>query len=108
MAEAEAHVRNGKHMSYFVYILTSRKNGTLYIGVTNDISRRVDEHRQGKASAFTCKYGVHRLVYSEVHDDVEEAIRREKAMKNWQRSWKVKLIERSNPEWDDLHTLLNR
>lgn len=94
-------------MSYFVYILASRKNGTLYIGVTNDMARRVEEHRQGKASSFTRKYAVHRLVYSEMHEDVEEAIRREKAMKNWQRSWKVRLVERSNPEWDDLHVSLN-
>jgi len=94
-------------MSYFVYILASRKHGTLYVGVTNDIARRIEEHRLGKASSFTRKYAVHRLVYSETHENVEEAIRREKAVKNWQRAWKVRLIERSNPEWDDLLASLN-
>ncbi|MBX3447755.1 MAG: GIY-YIG nuclease family protein [Parvibaculaceae bacterium] len=95
-------------MSYFVYILASRKHGTLYVGVTNDVARRVFEHRAGNASAFTKKYRVHRLVYAESHDDVEEAIKREKAIKEWQRAWKVQLIERANPEWDDLAESLNR
>ena len=95
-------------MSYFVYILASRKHGTLYVGVTNDVARRVQEHRDGKASAFTKKYRVHRLVYAETHEDVDEAIRREKAIKEWQRAWKVQLVERSNPEWDDLMESLNR
>lgn len=95
-------------MSYFVYILASRKHGTLYVGVTNDVARRVFEHRAGNASTFTKKYRVHRLVYAESHDDVEEAIRREKAIKEWQRAWKVQLIERANPEWDDLAESLNR
>jgi putative endonuclease len=95
-------------MSYFVYILASRKHGTLYVGVTNNIARRVSEHRAGSASAFTKKYQVHRLVYAESHDNVEEAIKREKAIKEWQRAWKVQLIERANPEWDDLAESLNR
>jgi len=95
-------------MSYFVYILASRKHGTLYVGVTNDVAKRVAEHREGKASSFTRKYNVHRLVYSESHDQVEDAIRREKAMKNWQRAWKVRLIESANPEWQDLWQTLNQ
>ncbi len=95
-------------MSYFVYILASRKNGTLYIGVTNDLARRVCEHREGTGSIFTTKYRVHLLVHSEEFDDVEEAIRREKAMKEWKRAWKIQLIERGNPGWNDLYALLNR
>jgi len=95
-------------MSYFVYILASRKHGTLYVGVTNDIARRVDEHRTGIASGFTKKYRVHRLVYAETHDDVNEAIGREKAIKEWKRAWKVQLIENTNPEWEDLTASLNR
>ena len=95
-------------MSYFVYMLASRKRGTLYIGVTNDLARRVSEHRAGTASGFTRKYRVHRLVYAEAFDEIEDAIRREKTMKEWQRAWKVQLIERENPEWDDLYDTLNR
>lgn len=95
-------------MNYHVYILASRKNGTLYIGVTNHLARRISQHREGTASAFTRKYGVHRLVHAEEFHDVEEAIRREKAMKNWQRAWKIQLIERGNPEWNDLYPFLNR
>lgn len=89
-------------MAYFVYILASRKHGTLYIGVTNDLARRIFEHREGIASKFTKKYHVHRLVYAEEYREVIEAIAREKAMKEWKRAWKVQLIENANPEWDDL------
>ena len=95
-------------MSYFVYILASRKHGTLYIGVTNDVARRVFEHRQGMGSKFTAKYRVHRLVYLEEYQDVERAIQREKTLKEWPRVWKVRQIEQANPEWEDLHELLNR
>jgi putative endonuclease len=95
-------------MSYHVYILASRKHGTLYIGVTNDLARRVCEHRDGTASEFTAKYRVHHLVHSEEFDEIEEAIRREKAMKEWKRSWKIQLIEKGNPEWVDFYGLLNR
>jgi putative endonuclease len=95
-------------MSYYVYILTSRKNGTLYIGVTNNIARRVWEHREGLGSEFAKKYRVHRLVYIEAHDDVERAIQREKTMKEWPRAWKIRTIEVENPEWDDLYEQLNR
>jgi len=94
-------------MPYHVYILASRKHGTLYIGVTNDIARRVWEHRQGAGSSFVTKYGVTRLVYLEAHDDVLNAIQREKTMKEWPRAWKIRTIERGNPEWDDLYERLN-
>lgn len=95
-------------MSYFVYMLASRKRGTLYIGVTNDLARRVSKHREGTASGFTRKYRVHRLVYAETFDEIEDAIHREKAMKEWQRAWKIQLIEKDNPEWIDLYDTLNR
>jgi putative endonuclease len=94
-------------MTYFVYILASRKHGTLYIGVTNDLARRVWEHREGIGSKFTKKYRVHRLVFAEPHDDIERAIQREKTMKEWPRVWKIRTIERDNPEWDDLYVKLN-
>jgi putative endonuclease len=87
---------------YFVYILASRKNGTLYIGVTEDLERRLWQHRQHNAGAFTTRYNVHRLVWFEEHADILAAIAREKAMKEWQRSWKIKLIEADNPDWRDL------
>ncbi|MFN4353997.1 GIY-YIG nuclease family protein [Parvibaculum sp.] len=94
-------------MSYFVYILASRKHGTLYIGVTNDLARRVWEHREGIGSKFTKKYRVHRLVYTEPHEEIERAIQREKTMKEWPRAWKIRAIEIDNPEWDDLYVKLN-
>jgi putative endonuclease len=88
---------------FFVYILASRKHGTLCIGVTNNRVRRVHEHREGKLPGFTRKYGVKRLVYYEVYQDVGDAIHREKAMKEWRRDWKISLIEQSNPERVDLY-----
>ena len=94
-------------MSYWVYILASRRNGTLYIGVTNDVARRVSEHRQGIGSRFVKRYRVTRLVYAEPHDEIARAIQREKTMKEWPRAWKIRLIENGNPEWDDLYDLLN-
>jgi putative endonuclease len=87
---------------YYVYILASRRNGTLYIGVTNDVIRRVFEHRNNLLGGFTAKYGVHDLVYVETHEDVEEAIIREKRMKRWRRGWKIELIEKDNKDWKDL------
>jgi len=87
---------------YYVYIMASKRNGTLYIGVTNNLARRVDEHRLGMVSGFTKRYGVHRLVYYEQHRDVKEAIAREKQMKKWRRAWKMNLIEDVNPDWRDL------
>ena len=94
-------------MPYHVYILASRKHGTLYIGVTNNIARRVWEHRQGRGSQFVKKYRVTRLVYLEPYQEIAHAIQREKTMKEWPRAWKVRLIERDNPEWDDLYDRLN-
>lgn len=86
----------------YVYILASRRNGTLYIGVTSDLISRVWAHKAGAVSGFTQKYGITRLVYFEHYDAIETAIRREKAMKKWNRTWKLELIERDNPEWRDL------
>ena len=90
-------------MAYYVYILASRKNGTLYIGVTNDLIRRVYEHKEGVVESFTKRHGVKRLVYFETHDSVEAAIRREKTLKTWLRHWKIELIERDNSDWADLY-----
>ena len=88
--------------NYFVYIMASRKNGTLYIGVTSDYVGRVPEHKQDLFEGFTKRYGVHRLVYIEFHDDMTTAIRREKQLKRWKRAWKIALIEKTNPDWRDL------
>jgi putative endonuclease len=89
-------------MSFYVYILASQRNGTLYIGYTDDLSRRLIEHRAGVNSRFAAKYGVHRLVYFEAHETRESAWTRERRMKKWLRVWKLELIERFNPGWDDL------
>jgi putative endonuclease len=85
-----------------VYILASQRNGTLYIGVTSDIYKRMAEHRQGLIEGFTKKYGVKMLVYYEMHETMEAAFLREKRLKEWRREWKLRLIERMNPEWRDL------
>lgn len=90
-------------MQYYVYLLASKIGGTLYVGVTNDLVRRVYEHKVGSVEGFTKKYAITRLVYFEVHSDVESAIQREKQIKKWNRAWKVKLIEEKNPNWDDLY-----
>jgi len=86
----------------FVYIMTNKPDGTLYIGVTNDLVRRVFEHRTHAAPGFTDRYNLERLVWFEQHDTPAEAIRREKALKRWNRAWKVELIQKSNPKWLDL------
>ena len=88
---------------YFVYILASVRNGTLYTGMSSDIVKRVYEHRNDLVEGFTKRYGVHRLVYYEVHQDVHAAIAREKQIKKWNRKWKIRLIEDSNPVWQDLY-----
>jgi putative endonuclease len=88
---------------FYVYILANKIGGTLYIGVTNDLIRRVAQHRQRSMDGFTKKYEVDRLVYFELFDDAENAIRREKRLKKWNRAWKIRLIEESNPNWDDLY-----
>jgi putative endonuclease len=87
---------------YYVYILASRIGGTLYTGVTNDLVRRVHQHRMKLADGFTKKHGVARLVYFELFDDIENAIVREKRLKKWNRAWKIQLIEENNPNWNDL------
>ncbi len=88
---------------YFVYILASKKNGTLYIGVTNNLLRRVWEHKNGLVEGFTKKYNVKQLIYFEQTNSVEEAILREKQIKKWNRQWKFRLIEKMNPTWIDLY-----
>jgi putative endonuclease len=87
----------------WVYILASKPNGILYTGVTSDLVRRVYEHREGLVDGFTKRYGVKRLVYFERHDDIEAAILREKQVKEWKRAWRVRLILKDNPEWEDLY-----
>ena len=91
---------------YYVYILASRRHGTLYIGVTNSLQKRLEEHRSGQGSEFVKAYGIYRLVYVEPYDRAEEAIAREKQLKRWKRDWKIALIERDNLEWRDLSDLL--
>ena len=89
-------------MSYFVYMLASQRNGTLYIGVTNDLARRTGEHKSKQVTGFTKRYGVDILVWFEVHQDVATAIEREKRIKGWNWAWKIRLIERDNSGWNDL------
>lgn len=86
-----------------VYILASQKKGTLYVGVTGNLLQRVWQHKQEQVEGFTQKYGVKRLVYYEVADDIVSAITREKQIKKWNRAWKIRLIEEMNPEWEDLY-----
>ncbi len=89
---------------YYIYILSSKKNGTLYIGVTSNLVRRVYEHKQHMVEGFTDGYDVTILVYFEVFEDVNEALKREKQLKWWKRAWKIDLIEQKNPEWKDLYS----
>ena len=98
----------GGVQGYYVYILASRIGGTLYVGVTNDLVRRVFEHRSDGVDGFTKQYGVHNLVYFEQFDDIENAIRREKRVKKWNRKWKIRLIEELNPNWTDLYPNIAR
>ena len=88
--------------TYYVYILASKRNGTLYIGVTNDLERRLYEHKNNLVEGFTNKYNVHHLVYYEDVNDIQSALLREKQLKRWTRKWKIELIEKVNPEWLDL------
>ena len=92
----------------WVYILSNRRNGTLYLGVTANLSLRVFQHREGRGGAFTRRYGLTRLVYYERYEDIRDAIQRERNMKHWPRAWKVRLIHGMNPEWDDLYEILNQ
>jgi putative endonuclease len=89
-------------MSFYVYIVASRRNGTLYIGSTDDLARRAWQHQEKQRPGFTAKYGVDRLVWYETHATRESAFRRERQMKKWNRAWKIELIERRNPGWLDL------
>ena len=89
-----------------VYILASRRNGTLYVGVTSDLIKRTWEHKNGIVQGFTKKYNIHNLVYYELHENMQSAILREKQIKKWNRTWKLRLIEEQNPEWNDLYALL--
>ena len=91
---------------YYVYILASRRYGTLYIGVTNSLARRMEQHRNSEGSSFVKTYGVYRLVYVEAFERADEAIAREKQIKRWKRDWKIELIERENLEWRDLSDLI--
>ncbi len=93
---------------YWVYILASGKHGTLYIGVTNDLVRRVYQHKNKTIKGFTSEYGVHLLVWYEGYDNPTAAIEREKELKKWRREWKVNLIEQDNPNWDDLYPEITR
>ena len=86
----------------FVYIMASKRNGTLYIGVTSDLPKRIWQHRTGLVAGLTQRYGVHRLVHFEAHASMQNAILREKQIKEWRRAWKIELIERYNPQWVDL------
>ena len=92
--------------SGYVYIMANRKNGTIYIGVTSDLMKRVHEHREGSIGGFTKRYSCRLLVWFEAHDDLEDARRRELQMKEWKRAWKIRLIEETNFEWDDLYPTL--
>ena len=92
---------------FWVYILASKRNGTLYIGVTSDLAKRIWEHKNRVVEGFTCRYEVDKLVYCEAFEDAESAIAREKQMKKWRRAWKIELIENSNPEWRDLYDEVN-
>jgi putative endonuclease len=92
----------------YVYMLASGRRGTLYVGVTNDLSRRIFEHKEKLTKGFTSKYGVTRLVWYETYERIDEAIAREKALKKWHRDWKMRLIEEMNPEWEDLSLTLNQ
>jgi putative endonuclease len=88
-------------LPYYVYLLASKRNGTLYLGVTRDLIRRVYQHKAKAAPGFTSRYGVHRLVWFETYDDPITAITREKEIKKWRRAWKLRLIEETNPTWRD-------
>jgi len=94
-------------MSYYVYLLASDRNGTLYLGVTNDIVRRVYEHKSKAVAGFTKRYAVDKLVWFEIYDDPTTAIAREKELKKWRRAWKIRLIEEQNPQWIDLYSQIS-
>ena len=92
-----------KFQGSYVYIITNKRNGTLYTGVTSDLIKRVAEHKEGSIDGFSKRYDLKMLVWYEVHDDINEAIKREKQIKNWERNWKLRIIEDKNPDWLDLY-----
>ncbi len=95
-------------MGGWVYIVTNRKHGTLYTGVTSDLAKRAWEHRAGVVAGFTTRYGLKRLVFAEYHYDIRLAIQRKKNIKRWPRAWKINVIQSTNPEWEDLYDQLMR
>jgi putative endonuclease len=95
-------------VQFYVYLLASKRHGTLYLGVTSDLVRRVSEHKTKSVPGFSARYGVDRLVWFEIYDDPATAISREKELKKWRRDWKIRLIEEQNPEWRDLYGTLLR
>ncbi len=100
------YIKNYYIQTYFVYLITNRKNGTLYIGFTRDLSKRIEQHKTEVFEGFSKKYGLKRLVHYESYEDVNEAIAREKQLKNWKRAWKIALIEENNPDWRELYFTL--
>jgi len=94
-------------MAAYVYIMSNRKNGTLYVGVTGDLLKRIYEHKNAFVDSFTKKYHIKSLVYYEIYDEIIEAIKREKQLKKWRRSWKIDLIEKENKEWKDLYVSIS-
>jgi putative endonuclease len=99
-------MRDGR-MAFYVYIVASQRNGTIYIGMTDDLARRIHEHKIKLNPGFTDRYGCHRLVWYETYDTRESAFQRERRLKEWRRSWKLMLIEEDNPTWVDLYETLN-
>jgi putative endonuclease len=99
----EVYINTMSSRQYYVYLLASKRNGTLYIGVTSNLVKRVHEHKNNLVEGFTKKYNVHHLVYFETTEDINSAITREKQMKKWKRAWKIELYEKSNPKWRDLY-----
>jgi putative endonuclease len=96
-----------RRMAFYVYIVASQRNGTIYIGMTDDLAKRIYEHKTKAQPGFTATYGCDRLVWYETHDTRESAFQRERRLKDWRRSWKLLLIEADNPTWDDLYETLN-
>jgi len=109
LRSSESHEEKGAQVEklYYVYMLASRRNGTLYIGVTNDLARRTWEHKDSLVEGFTKKHGVHLLVWYATYNDINDAIAREKQLKGWNRSWKIRQIEEHNSGWNDLYERIN-
>jgi len=101
-------LQNSSMAGGYVYILTNRPNGILYVGVTNDLIRRIFEHRSGFVDGFTKQHGLKRLVYFEKFDDIRDAIQREHNIKHWPRAWKIRMILAGNPDWDDLYPVITK